>query len=200
MRTIAPRPSANGPLTGIEPDPDTCCTCELGLANGWAVGSDERMTQADLTTGIAFYGAILATAALTWQIVRELRDRGRLNFWVGFRILVGPGTPSTTVIVLSFTNNGARPLYLSHVALGTGRRATGQLLLPEWPTEQVRLEPGQSWSHRITNWPFLDKDNFSWIAAIDSVGGVHKFKGRALRRLRDEHAKHGGPGGRQPPN
>jgi hypothetical protein len=65
----------------------------------------------DITGLLAFYGTIVSTAALVWNIIRDSRDRSRVKL----EAMIGKLYPDHTdrdYLVLTMTNVGRRPVQI----------------------------------------------------------------------------------------
>lgn len=65
----------------------------------------------EITGLLAFYGAIVSTAALVWNILRDSRDRSRVKL----QAMIGKIYPDHTdrdYLILTMTNVGRRPVQI----------------------------------------------------------------------------------------
>lgn len=74
----------------------------------------------DLTGFLAIWGAVVATIALVWNIVRDVRDRPRLSVrcFVGRLIEVGVGNARENpreYLIYRVTNAGKLPIVVTHL-------------------------------------------------------------------------------------
>ena len=86
-------------------------------ASGVAATSDGDW----LTPFLAVWGALLATAAFTWNILRDLKDRRKLDVRCGVVQQLGDQT-NETFLSTSMTNVGRRPIMI----IGCAAKIKGQ--------------------------------------------------------------------------
>jgi len=66
----------------------------------------------DLIPILAIWGSIISTAALTWNIIRGLEDRKKLNLEANVGQML-PGDPNNYYFYISMTNIGRRPVFVT---------------------------------------------------------------------------------------
>lgn len=112
----------------------------------------------DATIVIAGYAAVVATAALVWNIVQALwyrRRRLRVTASTGWASTGGFGKAKQRVVVLEARNTGHIPIYLKECGLSRDRQPIGNRIalhlkpLPDTLTLPVTLQPGDSF--RLTS-------------------------------------------------
>jgi hypothetical protein len=67
--------------------------------------------QMDLTSALALWGAVIATAALTWNIVRDIGERPKVKI----DAMIGrmyPDHADRSYVILTMTNIGRRPVFI----------------------------------------------------------------------------------------
>jgi hypothetical protein len=141
---------------------------------------------------LATWGAVTATVAIVWNLVRDLKDSGKLRV----DAMVGKMHPDPTkrsYLVITITNVGRRPVMLK--GLYTLRRQPwsrdlfkyrlvkyrrfapcGVLLLKEGPR---MLKEGEYHTELVEDFSFLDRQ-IGAIAAYDSGGKEWWLRGKRL--------------------
>lgn len=139
------------------------------------------MTGDLLTTILAVWGALLSTAAIAWNVGRDLTDRGRL--WVScyFALLMGGvDRPDDRVkLVYNVTNTGRRPMVVSNIG-GTLHKPTQFVINCRGPLPR-NLQPGDYFLEYIDDLPDFHKVTALW--AVDSLGKHWRVPRRQLRKL-----------------
>lgn len=70
-----------------------------------------------LTSWIALYGAILATATLVWNILRELKDKPKLKIKYHTGLITGMGSDMPPVFSINLANSGKRKIIISSIGM-----------------------------------------------------------------------------------
>ncbi len=65
-----------------------------------------------VTSFLAIWGAILSTVAVTWNIIRDRNDKGKIRL-TGYIGKVIPGNPEERKLVVTITNIGRRPIRIT---------------------------------------------------------------------------------------
>lgn len=70
---------------------------------------------------LAVWGAIVSTIALTWNIIRDIRDKGKLklNAFIGKMF---PDPKDKDYLVVTIANVGRRPIFVKHLGGETKRK------------------------------------------------------------------------------
>ena len=76
-----------------------------------------------ITTILAIWGAVISTAALTWNIIRGLQDRRCLKVKAEIANIM-PGDPNKYYFCITMTNAGRRPVNI--VGCGGSRIKEGE--------------------------------------------------------------------------
>lgn len=99
---------------------------------------------------VAAYGAVLATIAFGWNVLREWRERGRvtLNLYVADVLAVGSGRPrerEARMLAGTVVNIGRRPIHLTAIEvqlkdgrasmIAPGTRPSAEYAMPAFPYE-----------------------------------------------------------------
>lgn len=73
----------------------------------------------DITLILAIWGAVLSTAAIVWNIFRDVNDKGKLDvaFYIG-NIVGGIESSDKDFIFYKITNTGRKPITVTHVGGG----------------------------------------------------------------------------------
>jgi hypothetical protein len=70
------------------------------------------------TTAVAGYAALISTAALAVQLVREWRTWGtRVEVELSRRTIIGPGKPSEPAIVFNLVNHSGHLVKITHLGM-----------------------------------------------------------------------------------
>lgn len=140
------------------------------------------------TQWIALYAAFVATGTLIWNIYKDgFRDRAKLKLSIGMRELVGSGRTEHDVLVFKITNDGGKPIRVTHVCVkGTGK--TNYMIVDD--ALPKKIEPGD-YHHTLCR-----DYGFSGVAGFfveDSLGRQYfapkKNLTEAKRELADLKAK-----------
>ena len=138
-----------------------------------------------LTTFLAVWGALMSTAAIAWNIARDLGDKGRLKL----EGMVGKMYPDHTdrnYLVITITNVGKRPVMVKGVAAKKGRSVKGPRgvwLVPRGlPTMLAQGEYHTEYTHEFGFLSSEVKEIYAW----DSTGKKWKLPRSELRQLRKE--------------
>jgi hypothetical protein len=142
----------------------------------------------ELTTFLAVWGAIVSTAAIIWNIRRDLVDRGRLRvicYFGQLRSGVEPEDP-TTYLAYQVTNMGRRPVVVTHIG---GAIRKGRHFMVNTRVGMPRtLQPGECFLEYTHDLSVLDQSPQS-LWAIDSLGKHWKVPRKQLRQLLRDHQK-----------
>lgn len=82
-------------------------------------------SSADMTTALAIWGAVVSTIALTWNILRDYKDRPKIRVTAAFGFTVGGLGPSIDLLTVEAVNIGRRPVELVEVACVTDEMPKG---------------------------------------------------------------------------
>lgn len=143
------------------------------------------------TIFLAVYGALVSTIALAWNVIRHLRDRGRLSVtaYIGKML---PDTTNKSYFVIAMTNVGRRPLmvkgiggYLRGRPPGGGKNAFLLMNLRGLPKMLNPTEEHVEWSE---DFRCLNK-NVKRIFVFDTVGGEYTVPRKVLRELQAKYAQ-----------
>src|SRR5262252_8154234 len=95
-----------------------------------------------LTTFLAVWGAVVSTAAIFWNIIRDVRKRARLSVvcYVGHIVPAVPTFNQGLKLVWNVTNTGGETIVLTHIGGSTGGDTHFMIDTPDLPKT---LEPGQ---------------------------------------------------------
>lgn len=161
-----------------------------------------------ITGLLAFYGAVLSSIGLGWNLYRDLRDRARLKVVahlgrIGKRedgqwFVVHPdlqveGTSKQIFIVLDVTNVGRRPVKWAgwggaHRQLVDGK---GKFIVPPIALPRM-LSEGES-HMEYTDDPNVIGDNVKRLFVWDASGKRWYVSSRTLKQLKEElRGFHGG--------
>ena len=137
---------------------------------------------------IATYGALVSTAALTWNIIGHLRDRGRLSVTAFIGKMI-PNAVDRDYFVIAMTNIGRRPLMVKGIGgyfrgkpSGGGKNAF--LLIPH--NLPKMLNPTEYHVECTDDFRCLDK-NVKRIFVFDTVGGEYNIPRKLLRELQAKY-------------
>jgi hypothetical protein len=143
----------------------------------------------DLHLGIALWGAAWATVAIIWNLLQDLRARGRLVVSVK---PTPPHVPNPELPVgglrVTITNHGRRPLTIATVYCETRRGARRTLWTdsPHWG-EPVELSEGQMWQLERGQSDFCSSADLRAIVVVTSTGKTFRTSRRHIRRLTRQH-------------
>jgi hypothetical protein len=129
---------------------------------------------------LAFYGAVLSSLAITWNIYRDLTERGKLHVHCYLGKIAGPNLPpdDKDYLVYSVTNTGRKPIQVTHI--GGARRGKDFIVIPR--SLPKMLSPGEYVLEYTSDLSVLDT-SLRFLAAWDSLNRVHKVKRSVTRDL-----------------
>jgi hypothetical protein len=85
-----------------------------------------------MTSALAFYGAVVATAALTLELVSEWRSWStRVEVQVSRMILAQPDRPHEPVVLFRLINHSAHPVKVTHLGMEPLRKGGRHLFFPQ---------------------------------------------------------------------
>ncbi len=146
---------------------------------------------------IALYGAVVATAALLWNIYVGLRDRP------GVRVRVSqgffPGANMGPMIFIVAINKGRRPLTLTGVGLRLPNHNDIVFVRPNLPIELGEGKSHQEWISQdelrqyLLSAGYKAPPLFAWYR--DATGRIYRGRVRHLGLIKSiaEHLKSGQP-------
>ncbi len=134
-----------------------------------------------LTTVLAVWGALLSTAAIAWNIGRDVTDRAQLRLTCYFaRLVGGPGPPDERVkLVFNVTNTGRRPAVISNI--GGALQKPTEFVINCRGSLPRNLQPGEYFLEYIDD--LADFQQVTALWAIDSLSKRWKVPRRQMRRL-----------------
>jgi len=155
-----------------------------------------------LTTFLATWGAILSSVTLGWNLLRDLRDKAKLNISAnvraiitridGARLAVKPELlddedDSTLHVVISFANVGRRPLRLKsfgglYLQPVNGKRGF-VISARDLPITLAEAEAHDEYTDFV---PPFTNDNLKELFVTDSFGREWKLSGKQLRQFRSD--------------
>lgn len=141
---------------------------------------------------IAGYAAFVSTAALGWNIVNVIRDRGkiRVSGFLGEQIIMGLDSEHEPILYYEFVNIGSKPVLITNFG-GDFKKMTDKgashFVVPLHKTS-IKLEPGDRHQEALTIFDSIDK-NVKFIAAYDSLGRKHKMKNKLLKEMLQQKKK-----------
>jgi hypothetical protein len=159
----------------------------------------------DTTKLVAFYGALVSTFTVGWNVYRDFHDRARikLSTMLGYKIKNGDRTTifshgfaieewpdkfrnAAPSIFLTITNTGRRSVTVENWAICTDRKKTGKdnFLYPLTVLPKA-LKEGE-YAVEYTNDLSLLTDGATKIYAWDTTGKKWLLPRRALRKLQRE--------------
>lgn len=141
-----------------------------------------------LTQFLAIWGAVVSTIAIGWNILRDLRDRGRLQVfcYVG-EVVGGAGPPDPRPkLVYKVTNAGRKPIVVTHIG-GELQNGNHFMVNTREPMPKA-LQPGEFYLDFAEDLRILDQSPIA-LWAIDSLGKHWRVPRKQLRYLLREHGK-----------
>jgi len=135
-----------------------------------------------LTTFLAVWGAIVATIALTWNMLRHRGDRGILKV-TGMIGKMYPDHTDRTYLFITITNVGRRPVLVQGI-YGMRDKSVGPKRGVFIKAERlpVMLKEGEFFCHPCHGLDMLD-EHLETIYAQDSTGRKWPMKRRNLRQV-----------------
>ena len=92
------------------------------------------------TAGVAMYAALVSTAALAVQLVREWRTWGtRVGVKVSRTMIIGPGRPGAPVVAFNLVNHSGHLVKITHLGMEPLEKDGKALFFPQ---PLPRGEPG----------------------------------------------------------
>jgi len=157
-----------------------------------------------LTGWLAFYGAIVSSIAVGWNMYRDLRDRARLKVEINVRRIVGSpdgkwyqvapdvpveGASGQLFVVVNVTNIGRRPVKWTGWGGKYHKPQNGKAGFWIQPTHiPTMLAEGNS-SSELTPELVASIGNVKKIFIFDATGRNWNVSRRALRKLKKECMK-----------
>jgi hypothetical protein len=152
------------------------------------VGASE--TTAWVTLFLAVWGAIISTAAMAWNLARDLGNRGKLHVMCYPGKVYGSPNPLDKGVKLVYrvTNVGRQPIVVTTIG---GAIAKDRHFLIQFRGECPRtLQPGDYLLEYSSDLSVLD-DRPIALWAIDSTGKHWKVPKKNLRWLLEQHEERG---------
>ena len=148
---------------------------------------EEVNVQAAVTMALAIWGAVLSTAAITWNIIRDRGDRGRLEVkcYPG-KLVGGIERDEKLYLVYHVTNIGRRDVIVTHI--GGAMTDNEHFLVPQAKVP-CTLKPGEYLSQRADISILDGSPKALW--AIDSLGKHWQLPKKVLRGLLERHPRAG---------
>jgi len=141
-----------------------------------------------LTTFLAVWGAVVSTAAIVWNVRRDLVDRGKLRVTCYLGHLQGGFGPEDPRLhlVYSVTNTGRRPVTVTHIG-GAVTKERHFMIIPRGELPRT-LQPGEAVLEYSDDLSVLDEAPLA-LWAIDSIGKHWKVPRKPLRQLLRDRKK-----------
>ena len=148
----------------------------------------EKLTFSDVWRSdvAAWWGAIVATIALGWNILRDVRSKGRLKVQATFRMDdMRPHSPP--VLTVRVTNVGSKPVLVQGIAI---QRKKGSAPSHHFfPCEIPKMLAAGEFLLQVldrTGWlPLATEKLYAW----DSSGRQWCMATKEFRRLLDQHRR-----------
>jgi hypothetical protein len=142
-----------------------------------------------MTSALAFYGAVVATAALTLELVSEWRSWStRVEVQVSRMILAQPDRPHEPVVLFRLINHSAHPVKVTHLGMEPLRKGgTTSLFSAAAPTRTARSIRDSAARFDHLHQPpesLADGDPEHKTRAIVATSDDKRFKSKRVR-LRD---------------
>ena len=135
-----------------------------------------------VTTVLAVWGALVSTAAMAWNIARDLNDRGRLRVTCYIAEIKGSIDPADQGSKLAYNvvNTGRRPILVTHI--GGAIRKDAHFMITTRGVMPRMLQPGEYLLEYSNDLSVLD-DHPQALWVIDSTHRYWKAPRKQLRRL-----------------
>lgn len=137
------------------------------------------------TLFIAFYGAILSTIALVWNVLRDKADRAKIKVTTALGFAYMGGKTSDTLFTVTAATTGKRPITLSGAGI---RIEDGKSLIFTNNTKfPIRLQEGESTDITMEHLKDLQKQlaghkpKYAWVR--DQTGKLHRSKGSHVSKV-----------------
>lgn len=140
-----------------------------------------------LTEFLATWGAILSTVGITWNVIRDRRDRAILKL-EGMLGIMYPDDTDSTYLVLTVTNVGRRPVLLTGLR-GMLDKPPGSkpgLYIKAERLPQM-LKEGEYFAQPIPDLEILS-DKLKSLYAVDSANRKWYMSPQNIKRLVKERA------------
>ena len=142
-----------------------------------------------LTDITATLGAVFGTGGLVLGILNYLRDRPKVKVLLQWNMLAIPNNPlpqgERECGMVTVTNAGRRPVYISHACLRMPKHYEHDMLLLANSVEGRKLSEGDPPATFIVPYEGLDKYSNDWKAiraqVSDSTGRVYLSKRRKMK-------------------
>jgi len=139
----------------------------------------------DITLIIAIWGAVLSTAAIVWNIIRDTGDKGKLDvvFYIG-NIFGGVEPSDKDFIFFKVTNVGRKPITVTQVG---GGLKVKHFFMPS-PNIPKLLNPTEYITAQGEDFSIFDND-LKFLGAWDSTGKIWKVNKKVQQHWTDVYMK-----------
>jgi len=138
---------------------------------------------------LAILGVCLSALAITWNILRDINDKGKLQS----KVMIGRLYPDHTdkkYLVITITNIGRRPLLVQGWGGEEKKKAKGKkryIYIIPYGLPRM-LKEGESWVERTEDLSILSS-NLKRICVWDSTGKYLNVRRKDMRRLIESKKK-----------
>src|SRR3989442_1248373 len=136
-----------------------------------------------LTDITATLGAVFGTGGIVLGILNYLRDHPKVEVLLQWNMVTIPCERECGIVTV--TNTGRRPVYISHVCLRMSKHLEHNILLLADSIEGQKLSEGDPPKTFIVPYDGLDKYSKDWKAiraqVSDSTGRVYVSKRRKMK-------------------
>ncbi|MCG3771369.1 MAG: hypothetical protein JW384_02555 [Nitrosomonadaceae bacterium] len=135
----------------------------------------------DLTSFLAAWGALCSSAAIGWNLYRDLNDRGKLkvNCYIGKIVSQDGLQDEQEYLVWNVINVGRRPIMVHTIG---GENQKDHFLLPHCPLPRM-LAPGEYLLEYTSDLSILGPQ-LKKLTVVDTTGKSYAAPHRQVRRLK----------------
>jgi hypothetical protein len=134
----------------------------------------------------AWWGAIVATIALSWNVLRDIHLRGHLKVQAMFRV-DDRNRQLPPALTVSVTNVGSKPVLVQGIAIQRKKGSTPSHHFFPCKIPKM-LAPGEFFWQVLDQTGWLPTDTQT-LYAWDSSGTSWRVARKAFRRLLDQHRR-----------
>ena len=139
----------------------------------------ERLAHLSVSEWVAWWGAIIATVALVWNIMRDVRRRGRLKLEAMYGVYLSGRLQQPSKLTMRITNIGTEPIVAQGIGADRGEDAHDLFTCTSIPR---RLEPGEFTVEIFQSGTELSRDTRK-LYVWDSKGKKWLLPKKRLREL-----------------
>lgn len=147
----------------------------------------------DWVAALAIWGAIVATIALAWNVIRDQRDRRKLEVRYIVGGVAGALVPDEGIhLGIILTNVGRRPVMVQGCAVNVEDKSTTFIIFDKNHGLPKMLDEQESYTVLTTDWKKVAEEGITRVYAYDSSGKEWRMKRKLVKRLKKRLEKETG--------